>query len=94
MAQLVPSGQAPQRLWSYCRYVLSNIETKRGVRKGERVWQVTQCGLTHLGSLRRSLSDGALALWLTDSPLDQLAMPLTSISTLRHADWLWLRLQG
>ncbi len=23
-----------------CRYVLSNIETKRGVRRGERIWQI------------------------------------------------------
>ena len=23
-----------------CRYILSNIETKKGVRRGDRVWQI------------------------------------------------------
>ena len=23
-----------------CRYVLSNIESKRGIRKGDRIWQI------------------------------------------------------
>ena len=23
-----------------CRYVLSNIESKKGIRKGDRIWQI------------------------------------------------------
>ena len=25
---------------AWCRYVLSNIESKRGIRKGDRIWQI------------------------------------------------------
>ena len=31
---------ALQRLCRACRYVLANIETKAGVRRGDRVWQI------------------------------------------------------
>ena len=45
---LIPSGPASDVTWHLgClhdfRYVLSNIETKQGVRRGDRVWQVRCC---------------------------------------------------